>query len=57
MSELCDALYLANRLLDEPNADPDDDLRLLSRQLLRRQEEVERLNKVIAKLSGSHETN
>lgn len=29
------ALLLAERLLDEPNVDPDDDLRVLSRQLIR----------------------
>jgi hypothetical protein len=34
-SEFDDAIKLAQRLLDEPNCDPDDDLRLLSRQLLR----------------------
>jgi hypothetical protein len=32
------AIALANRLLDEPNCDPDDDLRTLSRWLLRRHE-------------------
>jgi hypothetical protein len=36
---------LANVLLDEPWADPDDDLRVLSRQLLLRHEEIERLTK------------
>jgi hypothetical protein len=35
MSELDEALALANRLLDEPMVDPDDDLRMLSRQLER----------------------
>lgn len=34
------ALTLAERLLDEPNADWDDDLRLLSRQLLRLDDRV-----------------
>ena len=34
-TELEDTIELANRLLDEPNCDPDDDLRMLSRQLLR----------------------
>jgi broad specificity phosphatase PhoE len=43
MSELTDSLKLAQRLLNEPGVDPDDDLRTLSRQLLRRQEVVERL--------------
>jgi hypothetical protein len=39
--ERVDAIRLANKLLDEPNADPDDDLRMLSRQFLRRNERVE----------------
>lgn len=33
------AIKLANQLLDEPYADPDDDLRLLARQFLRATEE------------------
>jgi hypothetical protein len=41
VSEHFDALNLANRLLDEPNADPDDDLRTLARQLTRKHEELE----------------
>ena len=45
MSERTDADKLANKLLDEPYADPDDDLRMLSRQLLRRREVIERLEK------------
>ncbi len=48
MSEKSDALKLAERLLDEPYCDPDDDLRVLSRQLLRRQEVVERVEKRLA---------
>lgn len=40
MTEQQAAIDLANRLLDEPNSDPDDDLRTLSRQLLRRTEQV-----------------
>lgn len=38
MSEREEALALANRLLDVPNADPDDDLRVLSRALVRSEE-------------------
>lgn len=38
--ERADAIKLANKLLDEPNCDPDDDLRTLARQLLRREEYV-----------------
>ncbi len=37
------AIRLANKLLDEPNADPDDDLRLLARQFLRAKELAPRL--------------
>lgn len=48
MRELTRAVELANRLLEEPNADPDDDLRLLSRQLLRRQEVVQRLQDTLS---------
>lgn len=40
-SEREEALLLARRLLNEPNADPDDDLRVLSRQLLRHQERLD----------------
>lgn len=40
IDERVSARLLAERLLDEPNADPDDDLRVLSRQLLRRSEEI-----------------
>lgn len=39
--ERSQALALANRLLDEPNCDPDDDLRVLSRWLTRRHETAE----------------
>lgn len=41
--ERADAIALADKLLDEPMADPDDDLRTLSRQLLRSEERVARL--------------
>jgi hypothetical protein len=37
-TELDDALHLADRLLDEPYADPDDDLRMLARHLRRQWE-------------------
>lgn len=39
MTEKERAIVIANRLLDEPGADPDSDLLLLSRQLLRALEE------------------
>jgi len=42
-NERATAVTLADHLLDEPYADPDDDLRVLSRQLLRRHEEIEGL--------------
>lgn len=45
MPERKDAIRLAKQLLDEANADPDDDLRMLSRQLLRHVEVVEQLKK------------
>jgi hypothetical protein len=40
-NEIANAIALAGRLLDEHGCDPDDDLRVLSRQLLRRIEEIE----------------
>lgn len=39
------AIRLANRILDRPYADPDDDLAVLSRQLIRYTEEVSQLRK------------
>ena len=45
MSERSDALKLAERILDRPHADHDDVLAILSRQLLRKQEALERLEK------------
>lgn len=45
MNERTDADKLAEQLLGEPHADPDDDLRVLSRQLLRRNEVIERLKR------------
>ncbi len=53
MSERTDAIHLANKLLEEPNTDPDDDLRMLSRQLLRRCETIDRLEKHLAALQDS----
>lgn len=52
-SELEDAVKLADRLLDVPMADPDDDLRMLSRQLLRRQEAVGRLATALIALKAA----
>ena len=45
MSERLDAIRLAKKLLDEPNADPDDDLRMLSRQFLRSVETIDKLKR------------
>lgn len=51
MRERTDADKLAERLLDQPYADPDDNLRVLSRQLLRRREVIERLEKQLVELT------
>lgn len=40
MSEIAEALLLANKLLDEPNADPDSDLMILSRHLIRKTDQL-----------------
>jgi len=48
MTELEEAVLLANRLLDEPGADPDDDLRMLARQFLRQKESAEKGNAAFA---------
>jgi hypothetical protein len=50
--ELHDALELANRLLDELNADPDDDLRMLSRQLTRQFESHQRYKRALQQANG-----
>lgn len=46
MSENDEATVIANRVLDRPSADPDDDLAILARQLLRAREEIARLAKI-----------
>lgn len=46
--ERAQAARIADRLLDEPNADPDDDVRVLARQFGRSQEEIERLRRELA---------
>src|SRR5688500_16525807 len=43
MSERTDALKLAEKILNRPHADPDDDLAMLSRQLLKGQEMIDKL--------------
>ncbi len=43
MSERREAISLAQRVLDRPNADPDDDLAILARQFLRYGEVIDNL--------------
>ena len=52
MSELHDALELADRLLDEPNADPDDDLRTLARNLRRQFESHQVYKQALTRANG-----
>lgn len=56
MSELQDAIRLANKMLDRNWADPDSDLALLSRQFLRSREREELaktcLTRLMAMLAG-----
>jgi len=53
MDERAQAITLAHRLLDEPNCDPDDDLRVLARQLLRAREGTEHVVYAYVKDDGS----
>lgn len=50
--ELNEALQLAERLLDEPYADPDDDLRTLSRHLVRETQSHERYKQALQRANG-----
>jgi hypothetical protein len=43
MLEKDSVIILANKILDRPSGDPDDDLAVLSRQLLRREERLQRI--------------
>lgn len=54
--ELTNALVLADKLLDAPNADPDDDLRVLSRQLLRCYEANRELRRCVEQAVKSADT-
>lgn len=54
MGERTESLKLAERLLNEPNCDPDDDLRVLSRQLIRRAEVIARLEKALQEAQDPH---
>lgn len=48
MTEEQEAMWMANKALDVPNADPDDDLRTISRHFLRSIEQLkEEKNKAI----------
>jgi hypothetical protein len=47
-SELGSALILANRVLDQHWRDPDDDLSILARQLIRTSEQLRKLRDQVA---------
>ena len=47
MTEQKDAIKLANRILERPYADPDDDLAVLARQLLRSREIIDKQEKAL----------
>jgi hypothetical protein len=51
MTELEEAIALANKILDRNYADPDDDLAILSRQFLRAREAVAELERFSALLT------
>ena len=53
--ELQQAIALANKLLDEPGCDPDDDLRVLSRQLLRKVEVLQRIEIALGSIRAETE--
>lgn len=47
------ALLLAGRVLERPNADPDEDIAVLARQLNRAQEEIDRLHNTIVQIQAA----
>jgi len=53
MQEFAEARLLANRVLDEPGRDPDDDLSTLARQLLRRDDHVEHFVKALRSIAAN----
>ncbi len=55
MTEKEDAVFLANKILDRQYGDPDDDLGVLARQLLRREERLQRIV-LVAKGIGDSES-
>lgn len=50
-----DALWKADRALDRPYADPDDDLAVVSRQLLRSAEEIDKLRAELDNYKWAHD--
>jgi hypothetical protein len=50
MTELDEARIYANKLLDEPYADPDDNVRVVCRQFNRRDERAQQLEKEVEEL-------
>jgi hypothetical protein len=51
-NELDEALSLANHWLDKPYIDPDDDLSVVSRQLIRQHETAERYKQALQRANG-----
>lgn len=51
MSEFEETKRIADKLLDEPNADPDDTLRMLSRQFLRATERDDMIADLLTNLA------
>jgi hypothetical protein len=55
--ERTDTIALAHVLLDQPWADPDDDLRMLARQFLRGEERIAQLKAELAKVYEHNDYN
>lgn len=53
MSELNDTITLAGKVLDRANADPDDDLAMLSRQFFRARAMIDRLREELGVASSA----
>lgn len=49
MNESQESLVLAQRILDRVNCDPDDDLCVLARQLIRREDKLVRIRDLLTK--------
>jgi ribosomal protein S20 len=59
MTEKDTAIWMANKALEVPNADPDDELRTISRQFLRsieqlKQERNKAINEMLTKLDRGY---